>query len=319
MTVGLIINPRSGGKSGKGEQLRRMLGSRSSIETAVLEDFSELPAMLRHMAQKGVDVLSISSGDGTIHAIQTELAESRPFRRLPKLMLLPHGTANMSAAAVGLNRPIPEIAFLLQDREKIDALPLIARPTLRVVNPADGKPRHGMFLGTGAVYAATAYCQEVVHSAGITGNAAIIATLLRSLFDGLFGHATAHPPAAIARSYELRVIADGLEKFSPAGLLFLATTLDKLVLGSRPFWGGKTGPIRATGIHYPVSHVLRWVWPALYGSENRRMPDGAVSFCAKTLDIWGPTPYVMDGEFFDPPPNSPLSIETGPDFAYIRG
>jgi hypothetical protein len=49
------------------------------------------------------------------------------------------------------------------------------------------------------------------------------------------------------------------------------------------------------------------------------MPDGAISFCATTLDIWGSTPYVMDGEFFNPPPSSPLHVETGPDFAYIRG
>jgi diacylglycerol kinase (ATP) len=319
MTIGLIINPRSGGKSGKGEQLRRLLGSHSSVETAVLEDFSELPALLRHMAHKHVDVLSISSGDGTIHAIQTELAESCPFPYLPKLMLLSHGTANMSAAAVGLNRPLPEIAYLLQDREKLDALPVITRPTLRVVNPADGKPRHGMFLGTGAVYAATAYCQNVVYPAGITGNVAVIATLLRSLFDGLFRRATVSPQTAIARSYELRVIADGLERFSPRGLLFLATTLDKLVLGSRPFWGGRTAPIRATGVRYPVSHLLRWILPALYGSEHRRMPDAAISFCATTLDIWGSTPYVLDGEFFDPPPKGPLRVETGPDFAYIRG
>jgi diacylglycerol kinase (ATP) len=319
MTIGLIINPRSGRKSGKGEQLLRLLGSRSAVETAVLEDFSELPALLRHMARKDVDVLSISSGDGTIHAIQTELAESRPFPCLPKLMLLSHGTANMSAAAVGLNRPLPEIASLLQDREKLDALSVITRPTLRVVNPADGKPRHGMFLGTGAVYTATAYCQDVIHPAGITGNSAIIATLLRSLFDSLVNRTTASRQAPITRSYELRVIADGLEKFSPGGLLFLATTLDKLVLGSRPFWGGKTGPIRATGIHYPVLHPLRWIWPALYGSEHRSMPDGAISFCATTLDIWGSTPYVMDGEFFNPPPSSPLHVETGPDFAYIRG
>jgi diacylglycerol kinase (ATP) len=319
MTTGLIINPLSGKRSGKGERLRRLLGKTSAVEIAVLEDFAALPAILRHMAQKEVDVMAVSSGDGTIHAIQTELAESRPFPRLPKLMLLSHGTANMSAGSVGLHRPLPEIARLLQDRDKLDALPIATRPTIRVVNPSDGKPRQGMFLGTGAVYVATAYCQDVVHRAGVTGNAAIIATLLRSLFDGILRRAAASPQGGIARSYELRVIADGQEKFSPGGLLFLATTLDRLVLGSRPFWGGGTGPIRATGFPYPVSHVLRWVWPALYGSEHRRMPDGATSFCASMLDIWGSTPYVMDGEFFDPPANAPLRVETGPDFAYIRG
>ncbi len=35
-------------------------------------------------------------------------------------------------------------------------------------------------------------------------------------------------------------------------LLLLATTLDKLILGTRPFWGGKAGPIRVSTLPYPV-------------------------------------------------------------------
>jgi hypothetical protein len=101
--------------------------------------------------------------------------------------------------------------------------------------------------------------------------------------------------------------------------LFLATTLDSLVLGTRPFWGGRTGPIRATALPYPIRHIWRWVLPALYGSESRRMPRGAASFCARFLEVLGPTPYVIDGEFFDPPRDAPLRIDTGPDFVYVRG
>jgi hypothetical protein len=289
------------------------------VEICVLEDFSDLAGILRHMAQKEIAILAISSGDGTIHAIQTELAEQQPFPRLPKLMLLPHGTANMSAADVGFKYPLEETARLLHDRKALEALPVVNKPTLKAVNPLDGKPRHGMFVGTGAVYTATSYCQDLAEKIGVTGNAAIVVTLLRSLLDGMVGSSRGSLNAGIARRYELRVIADGHEKFSPDGLLFLATTLDRLVLRSRPFWGGKAGPIRATGFPYPPSQILRWVLPALYGSEERRMPRGAASFCATTLDIWGSTPYVMDGEFFDPPKNAALRIETGPDFAYIRG
>jgi hypothetical protein len=59
--------------------------------------------------------------------------------------------------------------------------------------------------------------------------------------------------------------------------------------------------------------------PGLYGPENRRMPKGAVSFCATSLNIASPTPFVMDGEFFKSPQNTPLHVETGPDFIYISG
>jgi hypothetical protein len=318
MTVGLIINPLSGRNGGRGERLRRSLGRSSAVEMAMLESFAELPAILARMASRGVDLLAISSGDGTVHAIQTELAERPPFERPPKLVLLPHGTANLSASQMGLRRTPEEIAQLLTDRSSLDALPTTRKPTLRVVNPADGRPRHGMFLGTGALYAATAYCQEVVHRAGLRGNTAIVVTFLRG-FLGALSRRGSSPVSRIAQSYEMRVSADGVERFAPAGLLFLATTLDSLVLGVRPFWGRKTGPIRATAIPYPVRNLWRWLWPALYGPETRQMPPGAVSFCAHALELSGETPYVIDGEFFNPPPGAALRIETGPDFVYIRG
>jgi hypothetical protein len=319
VTVGLIINPLSGRGSGRGEHLLDALRGSSDIDIAVLEDFSELPLVLERLAKNQVDVLAISSGDGTIHAIQTLLAEKSPFPRPPKLVLLSHGTANMSAATLGLNRPLHDVARLLRDRDSLAALPQVKRPTLKVSNAADGKIRHGMFLGTGAIYAATAYCQRIIERTGVKGNAAIVATFMRSFSQALFARRSLTADQSIIRNYELRVRADGQEKFSPGGLLFLATTLDRLVLQTRPFWGGRSGPIRATFVSYPVRNVALWLLPGLYGSEQRRMPREATSFCASNLEIHGATPYVMDGEFFYPSPNAPLHVETGPDFIYLRG
>jgi diacylglycerol kinase (ATP) len=319
VSVGLIINPLSGRRSGRGRRLFKLLRENPAIATALLDDFSQLPTVLERMAKRGVDVLAISSGDGTIHAIQTLLAEASPFPRPPKLILLSHGTANMSAATLGLNRPLHEIARLLSDRNSLDALPQVRRPTLKVSNTADGKIRHGMFLGTGAIYEATAYCQRIIRHTGVISTAAIVATFMRSISQALLARGRVPAGESIIRNYELRVTADGQEKFSPAGLLFLATTLDRLVLQTRPFWGGRSAPIRATAVSYPIRNLALWLLAGLYGSEERHMPEGATSFCASSLEIHGKTPYVMDGEFFCPSPNAPLQVETGPDFIYLRG
>src|SRR3546814_11434069 len=40
-------------------------------------------------------------------------------------------------------------------------------------------------------------------------------------------------------------------------LLVLTTTLERLVLGSRPFWGGAGGALRFTAIAYPRSEERR--------------------------------------------------------------
>ena len=99
----------------------------------------------------------------------------------------------------------------------------------------------------------------------------------------------------------------------------LATTLEKLILRTRPFWAGRQGAIRATLIPYPATSLPRWLLPILYGSERRKSPPGAVSFCAADLAIGSSNSFVLDGEFFDSPQNETLRVETGPVFTYVRG
>lgn len=320
MTVGLIVNPRSGRRTGKGERLMALLKDRARIPMAALEDFGGLRKTLADFAARGVDILTISSGDGTIQAIQTELAERNPFQRTPALMLLPHGTANMTAADLGMRTHQPgAVAELLRDEARLKALPRRRRPTLRVANPADGRVRHGMFVGAGAVYTGTRFCQQAIHATGIKGNPAIAATLAVCIGGAIMNRRATAEEARIARPYPMRLASEGRERASGGYLLTLATTLNRLVLGTRPFWGGKTGPIRATALPFPVANLARWVWPALYGPEDRDMPPGAVSFCVRSLDIWSSTPFVIDGEFFDSPASEPLRIETGPEFEYVCG
>jgi hypothetical protein len=280
----------------------------------VIEDFASLPAVLQEFSAKGVETLAISSGDGTIQAIQTELAERSPFPVLPSLLLLPHGTANMTAADLGIGiRNLEAVASLLSGSSRLQGLERRRRPTLRAVNPGAGGPRHGMFIGAGSIYDGTRFCQDKVYA---RGNLAIIATLAAAIPDMLL-RGRAASLAALARPHRFRLSADGHTVVDGDQLFFLATTLDRLVLGMRPFWGGKSAPVRATVIPYPVPGLMRWLWPAMYGPEDRQMPPGSVSLSAHALDVWSPTPFVIDGEFFDAPRGVPLRIETGPDFTYL--
>ena len=235
MTVGLIVNPRSGRRTGKGERLMSLLKDRVRFPMAMLDDFGGLRKTLADFAARGVDVLTISSGDGTIQAIQTELAERNPFAKMPTLMLLPHGTANMTAADLGMRTHRPAaVAALLSDEARLKALPRRQRPTLRVVNPADGRIRHGMFVGAGAVYTGTRFCQQAIHATGIKGNPAIAATLAVCIGGAIFNRRATTEEERIARPYHMRMASEGREKAAGGYLLTLATTLNRLVLGTRP-------------------------------------------------------------------------------------
>jgi len=317
MTSGLIVNPRSGRSNDKGVELARLLAGKPDVSIHILENFRQIDTALRECAVGGVSNLFISSGDGTIQEIQTQIAERKLFKNLPRLALLPHGTTNMTAADLGFRRKN------LQAQADFILNPLTGetrtRPTLRVANPRDGQPRHGMFLGTGAVWKATKFCQDAVHKTGLKGDFATFATLAAAIGKSIFKKADPDDPDRIDRPYEMTIHGNDVVKASGRHLLFFATTLDRLILGTRPFWGGKKGPIRATILPYPVPSIPRWLLPIMYGGEDRSYPEGAVSFSAESIEIASSTPYVIDGEFFDPPEGQALRVETGPVLTYLRG
>jgi diacylglycerol kinase (ATP) len=316
MRAGVIVNPRSGKSSGHGLALAGKLRGQANVSIKIIEQFEALPHLLQECAREGVTDLFISSGDGTIQAIQTELAERRPFSTLPRLCLLPHGTTNMTAADLGFrHRGLEAQARLILNPNPQE---LRQRPTLRAVNPRDGQPRHGMFIGTGAIADATAYCQRVFNARGVKGNWASFATLASAIGRTLFSTPDPQNPDRFDRPYGIEVSAGGLTVSSGTQLLMLATTLDKLILGTRPFWGDGDGPIRATMLPYPVPNLLRWTWPIMYGDDSRRGPPGAVSVRGSAFEVSSPVDFVLDGEFFSGPQNTPLRIECGPVFSYIR-
>ena len=57
----------------------------------------------------------------------------------------------------------------------------------------------------------------------------------------------------------------------------------------------------------------------MYGSPNRKMPEGCHSFASDVMTIDTRCRFVIDGEFFDPPSDEPLRIEKGAEFIYLCG
>lgn len=321
MSVGLVVNPKSGKESGSGLKLAAMLKGKPEVHVEVIEDFGALPAIMERLAQAQVDTVFISSGDGTVQAIQTDIAERGLFAAQPRLSLLPHGTTNMTAADLGFGeRDLAAQALFIEASGLRDiAADVRVRPTVRVVNPRDGQTRHGMFLGTGAVWQGTKFCQSDVHKTGLKGDWATFATLASALVKAAFWPANPRDESRIDRPFAMRVTGDQKVYATGDQLLYLATTLEKLILGTRPFWGGKKGPLRSTILPYPPPNVFRWSLSLMRGSEDRKVPEGCLSFCEARVEIETDCAFVIDGEFFEAPVGEPLIIETGPDFSYVCG
>ena len=155
------------------------------------------------MARDGVTDLFISSGDGTIQEILTQIVERGPFTALPRICLLPHGTTNLSANDLGFESHSldAQAAFL----RSLEARSLVTRNTIRCANPGDGRARHGMFVGTGAVAVATHYCQRAFNEQGVKGQWAVAKTLLTAVRKYMFSRPDAQDEARFDRSYAISV------------------------------------------------------------------------------------------------------------------
>jgi diacylglycerol kinase (ATP) len=315
--AGVLINPASGRGNGKGQVLAEHLRAQEQITLRVLEDFTRLPAYLFEMAQDGVSEIYISSGDGTVQAIQTILAERKMFQVMPRVCILPHGTTNLTATDIGFKtRGIAAQANFIKT---LQPHKIVTRPSLRVLNAREGGIRHGMTLGAGAGATATRYAQTTFNDKGVKGNFASFATMASALIKVAFLKANPADLSRLDRPYLMRIAVNGDVKTDGPQVMFLATTLEKLFFHTKPFWGGKSGAIRATAFPYPVPNLFRWLLPIMYGSENRNVPKGAISFSSNTFEITCAETYVMDGEFFDGPTHGPLKVEAGPAFEFVVG
>jgi diacylglycerol kinase (ATP) len=312
--AGVLVNPLSGRKNGKGFALANALKQTPDVAVAVISAFAEIEPAIRRFCSANVEIIVVSSGDGTIQYVQTLLAEVIKPARMPMLCLLPHGTTNMTAADIGFRRSsIADQAAFIATPEPHQVL---HRSTLRVSNARDGIVRHGMFMGTGALPIATRYCQKVLNDRGIHGDWASGATLALAIFRSVFGR---NPETRFDKPHDVFLAVDDVPLTEGVQVMALCTTLDRLILGSRPFWGGAAGPIRSTSIAYPIVQPWRWAKPILYGKEVRNLPDFARSAAGRTVKVSSSTEFVLDGEFFNGPETGFLLIETGPELTYAVG
>lgn len=315
MTAALIINPRSSAAGKRGRRLADEVSKRSAISVESLDNFADLPDILAALAAKGVTTLFISSGDGTVQAIQTLLAENQIFERLPTLALLPHGTTNMTATTLGCRvggrAAIADLAESPADLTNPASLK--TRHTVRVTNPAGRGPLHGMFVGAGSIRGAVEFTQTAMNSNNIRGELAPLATLLTLMGRYLFSRGG----SSIVKAYPMQVEADREPMAEGELLLALVSTLEKLILRCHPYWAPDSGEMKALTIAYPPPNVLRNVLPLMYGFPNRSLPDTCQSRSPQMVEVSGTVPFVVDGEFFDAPADEPLKLELGTNFTYL--
>ncbi|HMR32509.1 MAG TPA: diacylglycerol kinase family protein [Geminicoccaceae bacterium] len=309
MRVGLISNARSERNKAGLHDLDAALASRPEVDHLHFDGSRPMAGLLRDL--RGIGLLVVNGGDGTVQGALTALLEERPLDPLPPVAILPRGMANMTAADAGLRqRGAPVLDRLLRAASRGDLdRHLVERRILRVDGIRDWTAQCGMFFGAAGIYEAIRICKGQVHTLGLKGELSHGVTLAWLLLNA----ALRGLDAVGIHGHDIAVSADGAPPVVERRLLVLATTLDRLVLGSRPFWNTGGRPVRFTSIAYDAPGIVRHARRILYGGDaGRGLPAGFDSLGAERIELGLDGPFTIDGQFFEPTPGRPLVL-TAPD------
>lgn len=263
----------------------------------------ELRQAIAELARLDIDTLCIAGGDGTIQCILTCLLLEGYFQTLPTLALIPTGSTNMTAKDVG---------FLDIRRHGWQPLldwaaghkPTMGRITNRAilkVQPSDNQAAVcGMFFGTGAVHHAVQYTQKRLHGVGLRGEVGPTLTFLRFLKSIITGNNQQFSPI------QMHVQDDKAHETQGPTLIFLASTLERLVLNFRPFWGREAAPLAWTAVSQHASHFLLRL-PFIASGRSSALKTGQargyISHNSNSLALDFDGGFIVDGEFYHSQPD----------------
>jgi diacylglycerol kinase family enzyme len=316
--LGVLSNPGSRrNKRGLGD-LQALLDGRPDARHVVLDTIGQVPGILAGFARDGVEVVAVAGGDGTVQAVLTEYFGRRGLSEVPKLAVVPRGTTNMIAADAGLKkRGIEGLQRILAATpEELEAA-CVTRRILRVENALNLDAQCGMFFGGASICRAIEACRSKVHPMQLESDTAAAVTLAGLLGRWLLGRPGENDRIFYGDRMTLRF--DGGEPVTTSSLIILATTLERLILGSRPFWGGGNGDLRFTEIAYPPQRLLRHARRVLYGGEDRQLPQSSYrSWSPARVELEMDCPFTLDGEFFHPTPGRPLVLTAADEARFVR-
>jgi diacylglycerol kinase (ATP) len=315
--IGLISNPKSQRNRRGLQEIRQILAGAPEIVHVATDASAELDEVLADFAARGIDLLLINGGDGTVQNVLTRLFERRAFATPPLLGILPRGTANTTAADVGLRgKPAAALRWVIAaSRAGTIAAHVVERPILRIENLAGEMPQRGMMLGAGAIPDAIELWNREFYGRGLKGDFGMGVALAAILLGSVLGRRR----NGVLRPHDIGVTLDGGSEGRGDRLLVLVTTLHRLIFRSRPFWNYDAQPIRYTSIAYPPDHLLRAAPKVLYGWRRRTLcPEVYDSKGAGRIALRLAAPFTVDGETFHPVPDRPVVITAAERARFVR-
>ena len=318
LRLGLLNNPLSGGNRDGFEKISAVAASQPDVVQREVQTPSDVTEALADFARREVNVLVINGGDGTVQAALTAIFNHCFFEIRPALAVLPSaGTTSMIAGDVGLKGSrLKALERLISwVHTKTDGARHVKRPVLKVQVPSKNKPVYGMFFGAAAIYQASQFFHQKLHTRGLRGEIGAGVAFAR------FCWAVLLKDRKVVSSVPIQV---GLNQKAPEKqnyLMVLITSLQRLFLGLSPFWGSESKPLHYTAIDAQPRHFLQALPSMMHGRQNRHIKprNGYVSHNIDEARLILDSGFNLDGELYNADSQlGPVEVSYGGQASFLQ-
>ncbi len=316
--VGVIYNRHSHRNQG----LDHDSSDRPNIMVAHPKDPADLDGLLAGFAQRGVELLVINGGDGTVRDV---LTSGLPIwgDDWPALAVLPKGKTN--ALNVDLGAPADwsladaVAAFERGNRVRRRALKIASAETgAQVAAGKQARPTMlGFILGAGAFTTGIRVGQDA-HRMGAFNSLAVGATTAWGVVQALFGTDRNRWRSGVGMQLKIGGDGDALEHSGigdPAKRWFLlSSTLENLPVGMKPFGPYRTG-LKLAVMDRPRRRLLAMIPAIVAGKVPQWVMRAGVHFVrTDCYELALEDEFILDGEAF---PKGRYTVSNGPELCFV--
>lgn len=314
MRIGVLSNTRAGRGVASLGRVRGVVQRHPDLVHVETRSADRVDDALGVLAGEGVELLVLNGGDGTLQRALTRILGSKRRDWLPMVAPLRGGRTNTSALSFGVQRdPARGLSDLIDAvragtlHERIDE-----RPVVRADLGSAGV-QYGLFFGAGMLYRAIVltHGRFSKRRAGYLGAITTTSALIGRAILGRFG--------GVLTPEKLSLALDRSALPPQESLIFLATTLDRLFLRMRPWWGREPFPLRVTAIGGRPKGV-RTYWSVLRGRPPAQAASEA-SFLSRNVRearVRLDGGMTVDGELYAPEPGRVVRLSADDRVRFVR-
>ena len=318
MIIGVISNERShGNRKGAGAAAGLADGPQLRIARIRRSDpagLIKLAEVLAEFAAQNVELIVVDGGDGTVRDILSRI-DTAYGQNWPMIALLPSGKTNAIAADVGHSgQSEAGLRRLLAARQAGSLGQMVTmRPALEVTGAAGQGRMRGFLFGYGAFSEGVRFANEKIHPAGVNKGLAVVLSAAGAIKRGFA--ARKKTPEMAGTAAHLSV--DGQTLGAPRSFVMLASTLDRLTPGIKPFWSDGRGDVNWLNVAAPVQRPVIGLGRMVMGRPKDWMRGcGYHSGRASAVEVRLDDDFVLDGELF--PPDGHVRLAPSQPIRFVR-